>query len=361
MIAIAVITATRPAAAQTPPCEPAAILDGDPSVVEPIAAGLAARGIARASAGGAGGECPAMVVQVARTEGGLDVAVQDGNGRMERRVVSTDDIACAWIESLVRTDLDAPLLAERAPPAVAVAAPMSPPSDAVAVEVDSERVVRPGAAARPLRWSVSVGADSAVADDRSSWRAVTVGGCAELGPACVGASARYARNGGWTLNGGFTYSDRSAIDVTIAARVPVTLGAARVVPSAGLGWGRFSSTFREPLPPIAPPEPGPDGTTCMEDPALCEEPYYTSMTERSRGLRLEGGLSVEVPLTSWLAVELGAMVSWSPSAHVEPFMPEWTLMDPGVDPTDPYDQDLFGMPGEPSRFVRAGVGLRVTP
>ncbi len=337
-----------------------------------MARALRARGV-----GAAADSCAAVRVTVGAAERGLEVTVHGADGRDARRRVSTAEMAAVWIDSWVRDDAVAPLLAvpEPAPPTTVAAmpaeqsrapgaAPLSPPSDAVP---------RQQAPAVHHWLSVGAGLDFLSGDDGSSTRSVRADACIAAGPLCVGIDGRYADHSWLAPEDNMTQIRRRGADLMATARWPVSVGRAVLAPSAsvGLGWMRTEKSWPNNI--TDPPPCGPDGAGCCDpatDPNCCDPtspncvpppaPYTTvdHAGNDTLGLRVGGSLSLTLPVTDNIAVELAAGIELMPSAHrdaVDPYAAD--RADPSKNPPPP--DPLTMLPGEPGRYTWLGLGVRV--
>jgi hypothetical protein len=284
------------------------------------------------------------------------------------RGVTTEEIAATWIESRVRTDVGAPLLAARmiaAPPPEGGASPgaTAPAADAML-----------GTAAPPTRdpLSIAVAIESSFAGDGTDWRTYSLSACARIGPVCVGALGRLGDNEASVHDDMFIIAKRSSRDLLVTASLPIRGRRFTLSPmvGAGVGWMRTSQRD-EPL--FTPVEPG----ACAEDPTIspeyCELPDRVDVT--TRGARLAAGVSLSIPLGDRVALDIGVSGELLTGAHTDLYVrddpwgdesvpcepedpspdcaPDGTMTDPG------YPDDFFEYPGEPDRFFRAGIGLRI--
>ncbi len=330
LLVAAALGAAGPAIAEPRDCPPGALVEGDPAVVQPVREHLASAGVAEATA-----DCPAVRARVARHGDEIAVVVLDADGRSSGRRLADPLIAATWIESWVSPESE-PLLEPRQ----ALAAPGA---------VD---VAAPAREAPPVLW-LAVATRSLSAGDGSDWRSIDASACARLGPACVGLAAAIAENGDWSHNYGLSFSRRRTFDVLATARLPAQLGKATLAPSASLGGG-WLHTQRDP----------PDGYCSNQDPSnpdMCQGfwPYDDGFYVLSFGLRAQLAVSLAVPITEQLALEVGAGVDLVPTAHREPFRPGMDDIDPNDPDAQPPLDPTVELPGEPDHFTWWGIGLRV--
>jgi hypothetical protein len=276
-------------------CPPAVRLSGDRALIGSVSPALVDRGIAL-DAGG----CLSVSVNLERRGHTMIVSIAEGDdssgGPFTRRAVTDARTAATVIESWVRTDLEAPLLARRQ---IAGA----DPRDLGAVAMDAA----PPARARGIQ--VFAAGETAWASDRSRWLGLEVGGCVMLGPVCGSARARFAAvlhgPGRWANN-----LDRHGVELLLGAELPLRLGAAVMSPGLALGVG-WIHTFEE----------------------------GSSRGEEIGGLRAEGRLALAWPVGERLALELALSLEITQAEHVEISSPE-------------------PLPIQPRWLGRLGAGLR---
>ena len=278
------------------PCPPATRLRGDPALVAGVTSALGERGIVADHRAG----CPAVEVQLDRRGERLLVSRTGEGAETVERAVTDIRTAATVIESWVRTDVEAPLLATRT-----IAAP-EPPPPTVAPSI--------AVAARPPERGVQLFtvAETTRASDATSWFGLQVGACVMLGPACAAARARMATvthgPGPWRQGN----LDRRGVEVLLGADVPLRWGRATISPGvgAGIGW------------------------------------IHTHDESAVRGVAETGGLRAEVhaalsyPLRPSIAIEAVASFDLTQATHVETSSPV----------------PLF--PDEPRWLARLGAGLR---
>ena len=94
------------------PCVPAALLRGEPTLVEQVQRQLSLLGVSNQARAG----CPLVEAQVAASEDGIAVVLKEASGRNASIVLSDASIAATWIDSWLQEELGAPLLSVRAAP-----------------------------------------------------------------------------------------------------------------------------------------------------------------------------------------------------------------------------------------------------
>jgi hypothetical protein len=355
----------RPAAAD---CLPAADLSGDTDVAREVAMALEKLGVVHGETDGA---CAPVEATVLRDENGIAVTVKDAHGRIEGRVVADAHTAAAWIESWASDDAQplwsAAIAAPPKPEPVEEAAHVEPAPVIIAsvtLAPPSEIDVIAEAPPRDLRrWipSFTVRVGREVADDGSAWDGVGAAACVRVAGLCVGAAARYARNGGFTDTGGLTVFDRAATVFNATAAYPLRVARVEVSPEIAAGLGRTSTRRHEPAEACV----NADGTLCTDVPLHIGDGARTDTT----AARLGAGLGVALPLARWIWLDARVGAELAPGARTSPYHPPAPdTCDPSTDPngcpgTDPLpvpsDDPLLDLPGEPAWTWGAAIGLRM--
>jgi hypothetical protein len=298
-------------------------LRGDAQLVGPIAAVLVERGVAQPGGGDREGrDCPAVDVTVRREGEALVVSAGGGDAPPVRREVTDVRTAATVIESWVRTDVQAPLLAGRAPaswdaendaetdaekdtPITATGDPSPPPpalvsAPAAAAGQKDGRLVQ-----------VFTVAETSLGSDRTSWVGAQVGACVMLGAVCAGARARFASvasgPGPWQSE-----LDRRGVEMLLGADLPMRLGRATLSPgvAAGVGW------------------------------IHTHEESSRSKGDETGGLRGEAHLALSYAIRSRLALELALSLDVTQATHVE------------------TASSSAPLPDEPRLLARLGAGVR---
>jgi hypothetical protein len=230
-------------------CSRDVALVGDAELVRTVASALAVRGIRRSQPGS---DCSPLRVRIERRVHSVRLEIRRGDGSRVGRVVRTPDTAAVLVESWLRTDIAAPLLAARTiteparaiaepgqpepAPAAAAATPVAPmppapppppaalpppaphllaslpPPAAPALDASMAALLSPppgpGATAvveqssapavaaerlGPPRSgsSLTVGGEGAMSRDGSQWMGAVAEGCLRMGALCVGVIGRY--------------------------------------------------------------------------------------------------------------------------------------------------------------------------
>jgi hypothetical protein len=304
---IAASLAALQAVAPAEPCVASTTLDGPSTLVAPIARGLEAHGVLVGSAGTCPGRAVRATVTAASTKG-FKLHIEDGYGRTSDRQLSEAGTAVSLIESWV-VEEDSDLLAVAVPPA----GPGAPTIVATAPP--------PAATGAALR--LYGGIASAVGSDRSVWGGGLVGGCARLGPSCVGAELYAAHDLGLAGDTADAGTTRTAADLLVVVAFPLAKGRFLLMPSAGLGAGWMRTHV------------------AAED---AETPAQTGNTVGPRGaVSIMGGVALSSHIT--LALGLGGVLA--PTSRATP--------------TDQMAQSTSTLPGEPRLSGRALIACVVTP
>jgi hypothetical protein len=203
------------------PCAPAAVVDGDAALAEPVARELDARGVARAPSRG----CAPVRARVTGQSGALLVEVVDASGRRVERRTASAQSAATVIESWTRTELTDGLLERRS----SDAAPPAP-----------ETVAATRATGSPI---LGAAFESSLGSDASVWNGVRLSGCAALGPICAGVLLRFAADFGWTGDTSRVGGGRMATDMMLTIEAPSRSPRLVIAPgvSGGFGWLRSNN------------------------------------------------------------------------------------------------------------------------
>lgn len=327
-------------------CPPAAAVHGDLELIGPVAEELAAVGVATDAPDIA---CPRVEVTLSRAGNQrLLVQIHNDAGRDEARVVSAPRIAAAWIHSFTRDDIGAPLLLAH----LAHLAPRPPPP---LNDGPDTRDAPPKGSAR-TRLSIALRVESLAAADDSTWTAVGGDACAQIGPVCIGTRVRFARNAGFSHNGDRTRTDRSHSEFLAIVEAPVNVGRLAIRPRLGVGLARTLTDRHN-------PRRQPCATAGSSAPCDAQVPVYIGdgFAVRTNRLAIDTGIALTVPLTERLSLEVGGSLGLIPFANTEPYLPSYvtpTGEDAGTNNGLDADEVLFSLPGEPTRFWRASLGLR---
>ncbi len=345
---VALVSAPRTGAAE--PCAPRAEVGGDAAAVERVTDELGRLGVTVAAAAPG---CPILkaVVELGR-DGRISVAVRGAAQRSEGRVVSDAALAAVWIDSWLRDDLDdwstpPARVAAVEPVAPTSAPPLAPPGD-----------VAPMVATPSMFEQIAISAsyEQAWSDDGSSWSGGNLSGCVRVGALCIGARARAAFQP--ELRSEITAATRSDLSLLATASLPIDVGELVIAPEVGLGLGRFTTKRIDGCksPEMPPPNCDPMDPTCSPPPS-CEmssnvkDLAYVGdgLDESSFTARLALALRVAVPLFRHVWLDGLASVTLAPFGHREDYGSPATQTSPGA----------FPIPGEPSRSIQLGIGLRV--
>jgi hypothetical protein len=198
-------------------CPPTVRLGGDKTLVSAVAPMLEGRGISTEE-----GACPALAVTLEKRGRATLVSASPDEEQTSTREVTDARTAATVIESWVRTDVEAPLLARH------------PPADDVELPVGL--VVAAPRAAAPPSFQVGTLGELGLASDHTSWGGFQLSGCWMVGRACIGGRARF----GTVADGPGLWEatmDREAVDGLVDAELPLRLGPFAVSPGLGVGLG----------------------------------------------------------------------------------------------------------------------------
>lgn len=214
-VGLTLAAAARPAAAEAR-CAPVVELLGPPGLSAPVATRLRERRLAL----GRSSRCGRLVATVAAAGARIQLTIVDPEGRRVERTAEDLDEAATAIESWVRRDVSDPLLGARLPP--------SPPSSRVQASGSVRRPRRPSLAA-------TAGLDAGATQDGGLWAGAHAGGCAAVGPVCVGGLVRYARDTGVSGDTDELGSSRDALSMLATADLAIDAGRLALVPGLELG------------------------------------------------------------------------------------------------------------------------------
>jgi hypothetical protein len=255
-------------------CPAAVVVTGGPAalVTEVRAALTVARVQPMATPG-----CEAVQVTI---EGGAEdmlLRVRDPAGRTSVRRMASARAAAALIESWTRSDLTDGLMRR----------PVVPPTAAEPIADAS-----PTPTSRAGRATGQVAGETAVGSDGSAWLGGTAGVCLAMGRICLGPAARFAAADG-----------RRALDGLLAARLPIALGGLTLAPglAVGYGWHHRAADLHQ----------------LQADQQLVGVVGETGPVS-SHGPRLEGELSLSIPLGASLALELRTGLGGAPQVEAGP-------------------------------------------
>jgi len=233
-----------------------------------------------------------------------DAVVVLGDGSSVR-VVEAPSTAATVIESWVRTDVEAPLLAVRP---LAADEPAASAATSPAASVDTAVVAR-----RPPPRGVQLFAagETSFASDRSSWVGVGVGACVMIGPVCAAARLRFSTLA-WGAEEWHGEAGRSATELLVGGDIPLRVGGFTISPGFAAGIGMTHTRLER------------DGMVARAE---------------TGGLRADVHASLSLPLRRRLAFEVSVAGDLTQSTHVE-------------------SSSSIQLPEEPRTQIRVGVGLR---
>jgi hypothetical protein len=205
------------------------------------------------------------------------------------------------IESFVRDDVGSPLLAIR--PAAAAPAPVRVAPAPVRAALDEPRTPPPPKL--PTGWHFFGGIETSLANDGTRWMGMSVGACVMLGPLC--AAVRLRGNAVKNERGVWDVANRKSGEILVGLDVPFRLGRFLLTPGVATGGG--------------------DVTTKADAP-----------TSRSNNFRAQAHVSLSIPLTTSLAVDV----------YITGTLAQQVEREPGYMTTIE----------EPYGFLRFGLGMR---
>jgi len=299
--AIAVLIVPGRSLHARPPCEPVAVLDGPPSIVEAIATLLTQHGVRVTPEPRCPGRTITARIEAHHDRTGFTLTTVDESGRTSARVFADARTAASLIESWALDDGDT-LLAP--PPSAALAAdPLTPFADLQFA----------------ARVHVYGGPEASLGSDRSLWLGVALGACVRLGALCAGVRLRSARDADLT---GASMPDtvfREDVDVLATVAGMMRASAFIITPTVAAGGGWLHTQT--------------DGG-----------PIRDALVINDRDLRLELDLQGRWPVSPRVALAAEVGVGWSPFARAH----------------DTVDQGAVIL-GEPAEQVRLALSCVVTP
>jgi hypothetical protein len=319
------------------PCAPRVELLGDPAAVAQVAAELARLGV---TTGVAAPGCAAVHARVQLDDGGVAVAISDGQRRSEGRVVSDVALAATWLESWARDQVAwaaAPSPSKPTPSPPAIRAPADVPAT-----VPPTSIFRQGA--------IGVSYEQAFTNDAAWWSGFGGHACVVVGGWCIGARVRYATQ---------SYASGTALpstrhDAAALATVSTGLDLARMSLAAelGAGVGKYASDRAS---TCIKPDPTCDPIVSPDCPPGCADPTAPPSAQHAERYtpRLAATLRLALPLFDHVWLDGLASLSVSPFAHADGFASDVPSNGPskGV--------DVYALPGEPPAVIQLGVGLRI--
>lgn len=293
-LAVVAVPSPAPAAAD---CIPSGDLRGDAELIGELVSILGERGLAI----GAGGPCGAVAITVERADAGDGLRVtRDPDGpSAESRLAPDVRAAATVIESWLRVDLAAPLLAERAVAGAAI--------DEAAADVTS-------ASTTTRALSLGASAQIGVGADGSTWSGIQLSGCVNINVICVGAIVRAARDNKTGGDSERLDGDRTAFDTVFTVDVPFRRDRWALTPGVGVGQGAITATLA-------------DG----EDEDLA-------------GIRLRAHVGVGYRLGSRWLIHFDPEIVFAPGA-------------PRIAEDVEIDEPTRTFPGEPGVHYRLGIGV----
>ncbi|HEY0254712.1 MAG TPA: hypothetical protein VGC41_24470, partial [Kofleriaceae bacterium] len=202
------------ASAAAGPCQPHAVLTGDPQAVKMIGAELVKLGVVVDDHPLQ--SCKSIQAEVQLAEVGFAVAVEHGM-QSEGRTVGDAVVAATWIDSWLQDDFGGAVT-----PTQLAAAPLAEPQPEL---LDQRADVTERRSARGL--DVSAAFDQAWTTDGQRWSGITAGACGRFGAWCFGAKGRYAAQSELY---GQTAASRSDLAVLATASRTTTIGRLQLVP-----------------------------------------------------------------------------------------------------------------------------------
>jgi hypothetical protein len=258
---------------------------------------LGARGIA-VDPTAESGACSTVHARIERRGESFVVGVEGPAGVPVERTVDELGTAATVIESWVRTDVGAPLLATHA----------IPHEPAAPIAIEKPTTIEK----HNYDLDLFAAGEASFGNDKTQWLGAQVGACANLGPVCVAARLRFAsvQEGPGHWGGSLK---REGFELLIGIDVPVSLHFHQMTLTPGFGAG-FGSTH-----------------THMEN--------TMHMGSESSGLRADGHVTLTIPVGLHLAIEVSATGDLTQETDIE-------------------TSSILQLPDEPRALLRFGAGIR---
>lgn len=303
-------------------CAHAVQLEGVPRLVVPLAQALLLRGITKEAPPG----CAALSARLEERGARIGLTLIEARRRSERTVANLGTALTA-IESFVRSDLSAPLLA----------APTLAEQQPAVVPRPQPAPAPPPPSAAP-RFRVGLMAEAAIDTAGSPWLGADLNACTRIGPLCLGMLFRFAAALPLSYKDGLT-DQRFASDLYVTADLPLRLGRVTLSPGLGLGLG-----WQRHLVHGHPGSPPPAGTEADSDNDA--DDYFDEAVVNDGGMRAEVWLGLAYPLRAGLALEARLALA---AAFLD--SPSVVLAVAGKELAEPLMAAPWGM-------LRGGLGLR---
>ena len=291
-------------------CPPAAVVEGSAEIARPVSLILRQHGVGAGPSVCGGPTIRAVLTKIAATTT-YALHIVDGYGRVSDRQVGDFKDAASLIESWA-TEEDAGVFLPQTQPALPVISAAASAADPPEPPVEK-------------RWHVLAATEISRASDDSTWYGGAATFCRRLRLGCVGARARFARDGGQTSSIGAL--SRTAGDGSIVAATGLTRGRLTVAPVLALGARWTHSTL------VAAP---------------------LTLASDDLGFHAEAATTVAWAFTHrWSVVaEVGAAAGVPLAGRGDPRPPFFTLA--GVIPSDP-------IPRPPGADLHLALGLALAP
>ena len=228
------------AEAESGPCVPAVRLEAEEAVSAAVSRQLESHGVF--TNGDVG--CVRVVVQITKSDEGLELRIADIQGRTATRQVSDVETAAAVIEAWATPALTAP------PPAPDVSPSVAGPDAAASIadETASDR-----------GFAIGMWLGPSWAQDHSLWGDLTVAGCGRLGPVCLGGMFLATFDFGSRGRSAKEDADRRGFEFLGTVDLPILAGKFAIMPGVGVGLGWIRLTIDDDNPSV------PTGQVLSED------------------------------------------------------------------------------------------------
>lgn len=306
-------------------------LDGDEETCRDLGAILSSRGLVLAST------CATLRARVEPRGARFAVLLDDGDRTTEREV-SDRRVAASLIESWARSDLTAPLFESEAVggPRIVIAPPKEPRAAPAEAPIAAPVVV----VREPASFGLVVLGGASASGDGELWYNFGARLRSEWGPIDPTLSLRMV-GGGAQLDLFRSPATRIGLDAILGLDLPIDLGAVQLRPGIGIGAGLMRSARSSATREVCV------SGLCEASPVIGDQFVHAGF-----GPRGEAHLGMALSIADSWALELDFAATYAPLAASDPLVPQYAA-------DLPLEERLsFALPGEPSLFGHAALGLR---
>ena len=347
-------------------CPPAAVLSGDDSLRAELRIDLAIRGVFTENIPVG---CPVVRVTLTQDENTVSVAVL-AQGRRAVRELSNSQTAAIWIETWARDDLEAPLLTARPVLAASSLGLVTPSPQPTSLNSTRGTELSTVGERRPIMLVPSF--EIFDGNDDSKWRALRLAACWKIGFACAGGALGLADNLGYSHNSELSFVNRRAAQIQATVGFPIPIGQATAEPSVGLGLDLLNTRRAH----------KDCSANCPAEPTEVDDGFTRTSVEPI----VEGRLTLSFVISHWLSFEISGAIILRPFGNQQALLPDSLSTEtPTGDPADPngpadpsgespdgggpnggpneespFPLAAYELPGEPTRALGIGIGVRIS-